>query len=201
MDRKLDLILLNTSQNTSENVLIQAKQALPSKHAGLIKQMPRQVSEQSDLLGKFGGMRLNDSPRIEAETFNQSPERTYQGYARPSQAIPDVNAASQPRAQANQRFQADFNAAPAIKSWADRALPAALSITALPIKEAPIERFKQSDIGYFDPRLDSSLGLGDMILVGQDIYYRDVFLFTELARLLYSQRAITNKASGLAVLR
>ncbi|CAG8950508.1 hypothetical protein HYFRA_00007005 [Hymenoscyphus fraxineus] len=36
-----------------------------------------------------------------------------------------------------------------------------------------------TDIGYFDPRLDESFGKGDIVTVGKDVWFRDVFLFTE----------------------
>ena len=39
--------------------------------------------------------------------------------------------------------------------------------------------FKATDVGFFDPKLEDSYGAGDVVQVGRDVYYRDVFLFVE----------------------
>ena len=41
-------------------------------------------------------------------------------------------------------------------------------------------------MGYFDPRLDQSHGPSNVVLVGQDIYYRDVFLFLKQAKAIFT---------------
>jgi hypothetical protein len=40
-------------------------------------------------------------------------------------------------------------------------------------------KWRPRDIGFFDPTLDESLGTGDCVVVGANIYWRDVHLFTD----------------------
>ena len=39
--------------------------------------------------------------------------------------------------------------------------------------------FRAQDVGFFDPTLDESYGPGDVVQVGRDVYYRNVYLFVE----------------------
>jgi hypothetical protein len=62
--------------------------------------------------------------------------------------------------------------------------PAPLAITpaATPIIE-PSTTFKSipfrvDEVGYFDPDFDESHGDGDMVTIGKDLWFRDMFLFT-----------------------
>ncbi|CAG8961032.1 hypothetical protein HYFRA_00002572 [Hymenoscyphus fraxineus] len=48
-----------------------------------------------------------------------------------------------------------------------------------PTYEPALQRVSVTDIGYFDPRLDESFGKGDIVTCGKDVWFRDVFLFTE----------------------
>ena len=41
------------------------------------------------------------------------------------------------------------------------------------------ERWNQADLGYFDPHLDRAHGEGEIVLVGKDVYYRNVVLFVQ----------------------
>ena len=41
------------------------------------------------------------------------------------------------------------------------------------------ERWNQSDLGYFDSHLDRAYGEGEIVLVGKDVYYRNVVLFVQ----------------------
>jgi hypothetical protein len=34
-------------------------------------------------------------------------------------------------------------------------------------------------VGYFDPDLDESHGDRDIVIIGKDLWFRDVFLFTD----------------------
>ena len=43
-------------------------------------------------------------------------------------------------------------------------------------------RFNAREIGFFDPHLDKAYGPGDVVTVGNEIYYRDVTLFIERIR-------------------
>lgn len=41
-----------------------------------------------------------------------------------------------------------------------------------------IDRWNQSDLSYFDPHFDTKVnGEGKVVLVGKDVYYRNVVLF------------------------
>ncbi|KIN05465.1 hypothetical protein OIDMADRAFT_141229 [Oidiodendron maius Zn] len=40
----------------------------------------------------------------------------------------------------------------------------------------------RGDIGYFDPDLEESYGLGDYVTVGTNVYWRNVYLFTDTVR-------------------
>lgn len=43
-----------------------------------------------------------------------------------------------------------------------------------------VEHWNQADIGYFDPHFDNKgYGAGEVVLVGKDVYYRNVVLFTQ----------------------
>ena len=42
------------------------------------------------------------------------------------------------------------------------------------------ERWNQADLGYFDPHLDDKAdGAREVVSVGMDVYYRNIFLFTQ----------------------
>jgi len=43
-------------------------------------------------------------------------------------------------------------------------------------------KWRPADIGFFDPDLDESHGLGDYVTVGNNVYWRNVFLFTNQVR-------------------
>ena len=40
-------------------------------------------------------------------------------------------------------------------------------------------KWKAEELGFFDPYLTSSLGLGDVVTVGKELYYRSVILFID----------------------
>ena len=50
------------------------------------------------------------------------------------------------------------------------------------------ERFNPKDIGFFDPHLLEDYGLGEIITLGQDIHYRDVWLFVAQAEAIASTK-------------
>ncbi len=54
------------------------------------------------------------------------------------------------------------------------------------------ERWNQADLGYFDPYLDRAHGEGEIVLVGKDIYYRNVVLFVQ-----YLQSLVTFQGAAL----
>lgn len=41
------------------------------------------------------------------------------------------------------------------------------------------DRWNQADLGYFDPHLNRAHGEGKIVLVGKDVYYRNVVLFVQ----------------------
>ncbi len=41
------------------------------------------------------------------------------------------------------------------------------------------DRWNQSDLDYFDPHLNKAHGEGEIVLVGKDVYYRNVVLFVQ----------------------
>ena len=43
-------------------------------------------------------------------------------------------------------------------------------------------KFRESDIGYFDPRKSESYGGGDYVIVADKVYYRSVWLFIDAAK-------------------
>ncbi len=47
------------------------------------------------------------------------------------------------------------------------------------LPKASTERWNQADWGYFDPHLDRAHGEGEIVLVGKDVYYRNVVLFVQ----------------------
>lgn len=41
------------------------------------------------------------------------------------------------------------------------------------------ERWNQAELGYFNPHLNKAHGEGEVVLVGKDVYYRNVVLFVQ----------------------
>jgi hypothetical protein len=83
------------------------------------------------------------------------------------------------KAQAAQAAQATQAPAPA------PALAPAIVPTIIPVITTPAIKpsasfksipFRADEVGYFDPDLDAE---GDMVTVGKDIWFKDVFLFTD----------------------
>ena len=48
-----------------------------------------------------------------------------------------------------------------------------------PLPKTPIKRWNQANLGYFDSHLDRADGEGEIVLVGKDVYYRNVVLFVQ----------------------
>ena len=59
----------------------------------------------------------------------------------------------------------------------DATLKSLLAGDSLP--KAFIERWNQANLGYFDPHLDRAHGEGEVVLVGKDVYYRNIVLFVQ----------------------
>lgn len=47
------------------------------------------------------------------------------------------------------------------------------------LSKTKLMRWNQSDLGYFDPHLDRVYGKDEIVLVGKDVYYRNVILFIQ----------------------
>ena len=54
-----------------------------------------------------------------------------------------------------------------------------------------------AEIEYFDPRLDDSHGPGEVVTVGQDTYYRNVYLFLDQARMIHAVKGGSIVRNGL----
>jgi hypothetical protein len=105
-------------------------------------------------------------------------------------AIPSLQATIQ--ASLDSRFQALESEIAELKAQAAQATQApapalapAIVPTIVPVITTPaIEPsasfksipFRADEVGYFDPDLDAE---GDMVTVGKDIWFKDVFLFTD----------------------
>ena len=50
------------------------------------------------------------------------------------------------------------------------------------------ERFKDSDIGYFNPNCSETHGKGDYVTIGDKMHYRDVWLFIDSAQAIASTK-------------
>ncbi len=62
--------------------------------------------------------------------------------------------------------------------------------------KASTERWNQADLGYFEPHLNRAHGEGEMVLVGKDVYYRNVVLFVQrLQSLITFRKASIVKAN------
>ncbi len=61
-----------------------------------------------------------------------------------------------------------------------------------PLPKTSTERWNQADLGYFDPHLDRAHGEGEIVLVGKDVYYRNVVLFVQ-----YLQSLVTFRGPAL----
>ncbi len=48
-----------------------------------------------------------------------------------------------------------------------------------PLPKSTTKRWNQADLGYFDPHLDRAHGEGEIVLVGKDVYYRNIVLFVQ----------------------
>ncbi len=80
---------------------------------------------------------------------------------------------------------------------APKALPGADSLS-----KVSTERWNQADLGYFDPHLDRAHGEGEVVLVGKDVYYRNVVLFVQhLQSLVTFKKAALVKANVATSLR
>lgn len=47
------------------------------------------------------------------------------------------------------------------------------------LSKAPIERWNQANLRYFDPHLDRAHEKGEVVSVGKDVYYRNIVLFVQ----------------------
>ena len=57
--------------------------------------------------------------------------------------------------------------------------------------KASTERWNQAELGYFDPHLDRAHGEGGIVLVGKNVYYRNVVLFVQHLQNLVTFRGAT----------
>ncbi len=61
------------------------------------------------------------------------------------------------------------------------------------------ECWNQADNSYFDPHFDDKAnGAGKVVLVGKDVYYRHVVLFTQLIQNLVTFRGVTLVKANIA---
>jgi hypothetical protein len=60
--------------------------------------------------------------------------------------------------------------------------------------------FRADEVGYFDPDLDANAE-GDMVTVGKDLWFRDVFLFTDRLKDIATTKADVVRANWTACLR
>ncbi len=56
------------------------------------------------------------------------------------------------------------------------------------LPKASTKRWNQADLGYFDPHLDRVHGEDEIVLVGKDVYYRNVVLFVQRLQSLVTFR-------------
>jgi hypothetical protein len=94
-------------------------------------------------------------------------------------AIPSLQATIQ--ASLDSRFQALESEIAELKA-AQVIQPPAPAPAVTPAIEPPFTKsipFRADEVGYFDPDLDETQGEGDMVTIGKDLWFRDVFLFTD----------------------
>ena len=60
------------------------------------------------------------------------------------------------------------------------------------------DRWNQSDLGYFDPHLDNAHGEGEIVLVGKDVYYRNVVLFVQRLQNLVTFKGVALVKANIA---
>lgn len=56
------------------------------------------------------------------------------------------------------------------------------------LSKALAERWNQADLGYFDLHFDKAHGEGEIVLVGKDVYYKNVMLFVQRLQSLVTFR-------------
>ena len=60
------------------------------------------------------------------------------------------------------------------------------------LPKTTIERWNLTDLGYFDPQLNTKVhGEGKVVLVGKDVYYRNVVLFVQHIQNLVTFKGVT----------
>lgn len=81
----------------------------------------------------------------------------------------------------------------------DAAFKAHLATNSLP--KASMERWNQANLGYFDPHLDRAYGKGEIVLIGKNVYHKNVVLFVQRFQNLVTFRGValvkTNIATSL----
>jgi hypothetical protein len=60
--------------------------------------------------------------------------------------------------------------------------------------------FRADKVGYFDPDLDTNTK-GDMVIISKDLWFRDVFLFTDRLKDIVTTKADVVRANWIACLR
>jgi hypothetical protein len=67
----------------------------------------------------------------------------------------------------------------------------------IPLTESS-QKWRPEDIGYFDPGLPESYGQGEIITVGNSIYYRNVYLFVDKIKDTIKQKGIPSVSQNLS---
>ena len=68
------------------------------------------------------------------------------------------------------------------------------------LPKASTKRWNQANLGYFDPHLDRAHGKGEIVLVGKDVYYRNVVLFVQRLQSLVTFRGTALVKANIATL-
>lgn len=66
------------------------------------------------------------------------------------------------------------------------------------LPKALIERWNQADLDYINPHLDRAHGEGEIVLVGKDVYYRNVVLFVQRLQSLVTFRGAALVKANIA---
>ena len=68
-----------------------------------------------------------------------------------------------------------------------------------PLPKITTKRWNQAELGYFDPHLDRAHGEVEIVLVGKDIYYRNVVLFVQRLQSLVTFRGAAFVKANIAI--